>query len=105
MSQKLLIDSFKWVTDLSKFNESFIKNYDENNDKEYILEVDAEYPKKIFNVHSDLPFLPERKKIGKFNKLACTVQDKKKLCCLHKSVKTSARSWIDTKKSVQSYSI
>ena len=45
MSQKLPIDSFKWVTDLSKFNESFIKNYDENNDKGYILEVDVEYPK------------------------------------------------------------
>ena len=32
--------------------------------------------KNLFNVHSDLPFLPERKKIGKCNKLVCTVQDK-----------------------------
>ena len=33
MSQKLPVGGFKWVKDLSKFNESFIKNYDENSDK------------------------------------------------------------------------
>ena len=50
MSQKLPFNSFEWVEedDLLKFNESFIKSYDENNDKGYILEVDVEYPKKIF---------------------------------------------------------
>ena len=61
MSQKLPVDSFKWVKDLSKFNESLIKNYDENSDRGYILEVDVEYPEKLFNLHSDIPFLPERK--------------------------------------------
>ena len=63
MSQKLPVDGFKWIKKLSEFNEDFIKNYDENNDKGYILEVDVEYPKNLFNLHSDLPFLPERKKI------------------------------------------
>ena len=29
MSQKLHVNNFIWVTNLSKFNESFIKNYDE----------------------------------------------------------------------------
>ena len=33
MSQKLPIDGFKWVEDLSKFNDSFTKNYDENSNK------------------------------------------------------------------------
>ena len=46
-----------------EFSEPFIKNYDENSDKGYFLEVDVEYPKKLFNLHRDLPFLPERKKI------------------------------------------
>ena len=45
MSQKLPVNSFKCVEDLSQFNEDFIKNY-ENSDKGYILEVDLEYPKK-----------------------------------------------------------
>ena len=71
MSQKLLVNGFEWVEKLSKFDERFIKDYDENSDKGYFLEVDVEYPKNLFSLHSDLPFLPERKKIGKFNKLVC----------------------------------
>ena len=47
MSQKLPVNGFKWIEDTSKINEEFIKNYDENNDKGYILEVDIKYPKKI----------------------------------------------------------
>ena len=39
MSQKLSVDGFEWVKkdDLSKFNESFIKNYNENSDNGYFL--------------------------------------------------------------------
>ena len=61
MSQKLPVKSFKWVKDLSRFNEDFIKNYNENKDLGYFLEVDLEYPKKLFDSHKDLPFLPEKK--------------------------------------------
>ena len=32
--------------------------------------------KNLHKLHSDLSFLPERKKIEKCNKLVCTVQDK-----------------------------
>ena len=37
MSQKLPINGSEWVekSRLSRFNEIFIKNYDENNDKGY----------------------------------------------------------------------
>ena len=45
--------------------------------KGYFLEVDVKYPKKLFNLHRDLPFLPERKKIEKCKKLVCTIQNKK----------------------------
>ena len=48
---------------VSKFDDEFIKNYDEDSNKRYILEVDAEYPKNLHNLHSDLPFLSERMKI------------------------------------------
>ena len=56
MSQKFPVNGFKWIKKLTKFNEDFIKNYDENSNKGYILEVDVEYPKNLFNLHSDLPF-------------------------------------------------
>ena len=59
MSQKLPVNGFEWANDLSEFNEDFIKNYDENGDVGYFLEVDIEYPKKLFDLHKDLPFLPE----------------------------------------------
>ena len=31
----------------NEINEEFIKNYDENSDKGYILEVHVKYPKKL----------------------------------------------------------
>ena len=45
MSQRLPVNGFKWVKNVSKIDEDFIKNYDEDSDKGYILEVDIEYPK------------------------------------------------------------
>ena len=72
------VNGFKWVKRLSKFNERFIKNCDENRNKGYFLEVDVEYSKKLFNLHQDFSFLPERKKIGKCNQLICDIQDKEK---------------------------
>ena len=45
MSQKLPVNGFKLVEDTSRINEEFIKNYNENNNKGYILEVDVKYPK------------------------------------------------------------
>ena len=77
MSQKLPVNGFEWVKLLSKFDERFIKSYDENSDKGYFLEVDVEYLKNLFSLHRDLPFLPERKKIEKCNKLVCDFHDKK----------------------------
>ena len=69
MSQKLPVHGFKWKRNMLKFDEDFIKNYDEESDEGYILEVDAEYPKNLHDLHSDLPFLPERMKINKCSKL------------------------------------
>ena len=39
MSQKLPVNGFEWVEEekLSKFNEDFIKNYDESSDTGYFL--------------------------------------------------------------------
>ena len=75
------------------------KNYDENSNKGYILEVDVECPKNLFNLDKDLPFLAEKKKIDKCKKLVCMQHTwQRKLCCVHKSFKTSVKSCINTKK-------
>ena len=63
MCKKLLINGFKWVTKLDKFNEDFIKNYNENSNVGCFLDVDVEYPRNLHEMHGDLPFLPDRKKI------------------------------------------
>ena len=54
MSQKLPVNGFKWVKKFSKSDERFIKDYDENSNKGYFLEVYVEYPGNLFNLHSDL---------------------------------------------------
>ena len=51
-------------------------NYGEDSDKGYILDVDIKYPKRLHNLHCDLPFLPERMKINKCNKLVFNLYDK-----------------------------
>ena len=78
MSKKLPVRNFKWIEKdgISKFHEKFIKKYDENSDKCYILEVDVNYPINIRMLHSDLPFLLDRIKINKCSKLCCTIQNK-----------------------------
>ena len=47
MSQKLPVNGFRWINDVTEIDEEFIKNYDEDNDKGYILEVDVKYPRKL----------------------------------------------------------
>ena len=79
MSEKLPMNGFKWVNDISGINEKFVKSYDKkNSDKGYILEVDVDYPSKLHKLHSDMPFLPERMKIDKTQKLVCNLHNKKK---------------------------
>ena len=91
MSQKLPVNGFKWVN--NEINEEFIKNYDENNNKGYILEVDVKYPRKSHDLRSDLPFLPKRMKIDKC-KNSCVIYVIKKIRCTYKIIKTSTKSWI-----------
>ena len=67
MSQKLPVNGFRWVEQLSRFNMRFIKNYNENSGIGYFLEVDINYSEKLFNgiafnLHKNLRILPERKK-------------------------------------------
>ena len=106
MSKKLPVNGFKW-TDTSEtsalarnniINEEFIKNYNENDKKGYIFEVDIKYPKKLHDLHSDLPFLPERMEINKCKKLVCNLYNKKKYVVHINSLKQALNHGLNLKK-------
>ena len=78
MCKKLPVDGFKWIDNLSIFTEDVIKYYNKNSNAGYFLEVDIKYPKELFNKQKDLPFLPNREKINKAEKLVTTIEDKEK---------------------------
>ena len=111
MSEPLPVDGLFWIQNESEIDEDFIKNYDENSDEGYIFEVDVEYPKNLHDLHSDLPFLPERMKIYECNKLVCNLYDKKSyvvhirslekalkhrliLKKVHHSIKFNQKAWL-----------
>ena len=77
MTEKLPVKRFKWTDDISRMDEEFVRSYNKNDIKGYILEVDVDYPSELQNLHSDLPFLPERMVINNTKKLVCNLQDKK----------------------------
>ena len=95
MSRKQPLDGCKWC-DIDKFTSDFVKNYDDNSDKGYLLEVDVEYPKDLLSAHADLSFLPERKfkipkhhyqkRISPINIEEYTADVRKKIASAHKKV-------------------
>ena len=99
MSQKLPVNGFMWYNDhLSDFNEEFIKNYDEKSDEAYFIEVDIEYPKQLFGSHKKLPFLPERRKLEKVEKLGCSIEDKEKYVIHIRALKQALNNGLKLKK-------
>ena len=62
MSQKLPVNGFKWVNNISRFNEDFMKNYNGNSDARYFLEVDVEYPKNYVVLIKTYHFYHREKK-------------------------------------------
>ena len=68
--------------------------------KDVSLEVDVQYPKILHNLHNDLPFLPERMKIEKVEKVVANLHDKKRMCYTQKEFKTSTKAWIIVLKKV-----
>ena len=77
MSQKLLVNGFKWLEETFQFNEDFIENYNEESGEEYFLKVDVQYPEKLHELHNNLPFLPKIIKIQKVEKLVVNLHDKR----------------------------
>ena len=63
MSQKLSVNVFEWVENISEFDKKFYKSYNEESDEGYFFEIDVQYPKNLQNFYNDLPVLPEIIKI------------------------------------------
>ena len=76
MSLKLPINNFEWIEDTSQFNQNFIKKYKQESNEGYFLEVDVQYTEILHELHNDLPFLSERMKIEKVEKLVANLHDK-----------------------------
>ena len=119
MSQKLPMNGFERVEDLSQFNENFIKNYEENSVQDIFLkQMQSIQMNYLFNLHKHLPFLPERKKVFYLHedlssllkrkklegvkKLVCGIEDKEKYFIHRSALKQPC---FKTRKCAQSNSI
>ena len=62
MSQYLPTGGFRWMTQkqIDKIN---LANYEEDNKKGLILEVDLEYPEQLHDLHNDYPLAAEKVKV------------------------------------------
>ena len=70
---KLPLNYVKWVEDIFEFNEDFTKSYNDETDEGNFLEVDVQYPGHSHLIHNNSPFLAERIKIEKIEKLAANL--------------------------------
>ena len=71
-----ILNNFQWQQDTSQFNKDFIKKYNEESDEGYFLKVCVQYPENLHDLHNDLPFLPEKMKFEKVEKLVTNLHDK-----------------------------
>ena len=72
----LATHGFKWEKG-EDFTPEEIDKPVQKDKRGYILEVDLEYPKELHVNHYELPFLAERMKIGREEKLVPNLKDKK----------------------------
>lgn len=113
MSQKLPIEEFTFLShsEVENFN---VREYDDQSNFGYILEVDLEYPDSIHDAHNYLPFCPQNKIPygGKIQKLITDLTDKEnyrihikklQLCLeqglvlrkIHKILKFKQSAWLE----------
>ena len=86
MCEKLPMGGFKWVKDLSQFNE--------NSNKGYFLEVDDEYPKNLFNLYKDF----SKNKNRKGREACLQYKRQRKICCSHKNFKQALNNGLVLKR-------
>ena len=75
MVQNLPTHGFKWENG-EDFTPEKIDELVKKDKRGYLLEVDVKYPKELHENHNELPFLTERMKIGRVEKLVPNFTDK-----------------------------
>ena len=98
MSEPQPVNGFEWLEDFSKIDGDVIKNYDKESDQGYILKVDIEYSKHLYDLHSDLPFLLKRMKIDKCTKVVCNLYNKESYVVHIRSLKQALDHMLILKK-------
>ena len=66
---------------------------------DFFLKVDFGYPKELHDLHSDLPFLPEKMEINGHSKLACILFYKKGYVAHIRNIKQALIHGLKLKKS------
>ena len=66
MLQKVPVNNFEWIKETSQFNDDFLQSYNE----------ESYDPEKLHELQNDLPFLPERIKTEKVEKLVAKLCNK-----------------------------
>ena len=89
-----MVNKFKLIKGTSQFTEDFMKNYNEVTEKGYLLEVNVQYTEKLHELHNDLPFLPERTKIEKVEKLVTNLHDKTEYVNHIGNLKQALNHWL-----------
>ena len=56
MSEKFLVDGFKWIKNAFQFNENFTKNYNEDSCTGYFFKIDVQSLEEIHNLNNYLLF-------------------------------------------------
>ena len=81
------MNNVEWIEDTFQLNEDSIKSYNEESDEGCFLEVDIQYPEKLHELHNNLPFLPERMKSEKDEKLVTNLYNKSEYVIQIKNLK------------------
>ena len=100
MSNIPKVNDFEWIEDTSKFNEDFLKIYNEESDEGYFLEVNVQYFENLHELHNDLPLLPGSLK--KSRKTCYQFTWQKWICYSDKEFNASIKSWISFEKTSES---